>query len=48
MEKVNKSTEIKRLLAENKTAKEIALELKTNVAYVYKMKKTLEIKKNIS
>ncbi len=45
MEKVNKSTEIKKMLAESKTPKQIAEELKTNIAYVYKMQK--EIKKNI-
>lgn len=39
MEKVNKQTEIKKLLAEGKTVKEIAELLKTNIAYVYKMKR---------
>lgn len=42
MEKVNKTTEIKRMLSENKTAKEIALALSTNIAYVYKLKKQVE------
>ena len=42
MEKVNKSTEIKKMLLENKTAKEISLELNTNIAYVYKLKKQVE------
>jgi len=42
MEKVNKSTEIKRLLAENKTAKEISLMLNTNMAYIYKIKKQIK------
>ena len=44
MEKVNKSTEIKKMLSEGKTAKEISESLKTNIAYVYKLKK--EISKN--
>lgn len=44
MEKVNKSTEIKKMLLENKSVKEIAESLKTNLAYVYKMKR--EISKN--
>ena len=39
MEKVNKQTEIKKLLAEGKSVKEIAELLKTNIAYVYKMKR---------
>jgi DNA-binding CsgD family transcriptional regulator len=39
MEKVNKQTEIKKLLAEGKSVKEIAELLKTNVAYVYKLKR---------
>lgn len=39
MEKVNKSTEIKKLLLEGKSAKEISENLKTNIAYVYKLKK---------
>ena len=34
MEKVNKQTEIKKLLAEGKTVKEVAETLKTNIAYV--------------
>lgn len=39
MEKVNKQTEIKKLLAEGKTVKEVAELLKTNIAYVYKLKR---------
>lgn len=39
MEKVNKQTEIKKLLSEGKTVKEIAELLKTNIAYVYKLKR---------
>lgn len=39
MEKVNKQTEIKKLLIEGKTAKEIAKILNTNIGYVYKLKK---------
>jgi DNA-binding CsgD family transcriptional regulator len=41
MEKTNKQTEIKKLLSEGKTAKQISDELKTNIAYVYKLKKQL-------
>jgi len=41
MEKVNKQTEIKKLLNEGKSIKLIAEELKTNIAYVYKLKKQL-------
>jgi len=41
MEKVNKQTEIKKLLLEGKTVKEISQILKTNIAYVYKMKRDL-------
>jgi DNA-binding CsgD family transcriptional regulator len=43
MEKQKKSTEIIKLLTEGKTAKEISLALNTNVAYVYKLKKSLII-----
>jgi DNA-binding CsgD family transcriptional regulator len=39
MEKVNKQTEIKKLLTEGKSVKEVAEILKTNIAYVYKMKR---------
>lgn len=39
MKKVNKQTEIKKLLAEGKSVKEVAEILKTNIAYVYKMKR---------
>lgn len=39
MEKVNKQTEIKKLLTEGKTVKEVAELLKTNIAYVYKLKR---------
>ena len=39
MKKVNKQTEIKKLLAEGKTVKEVAELLKTNIAYVYKLKR---------
>lgn len=46
MEKVNKSTEIKKMLLENKSAKEISLELNTNIAYVYKLKKSLKNENN--
>lgn len=41
MEKVNKQTEIKKLLAEGKAVKEIAKLLKTNIAYVYKLKREI-------
>lgn len=47
MEKVNKTTEIKRMLAEKKTAKEISLELNTNIAYVYKLKKQVDKQSNL-
>jgi transposase len=45
MEKVNKQTEIKKLLTEGKSVKEVAEILKTNIAYVYKMNR--EMKKEI-
>lgn len=41
MEKLNKKTEVKRLLNEGKSTKEIALTLKTNIAYVYKLKREI-------
>lgn len=41
MEKVNKSTKIKKMLLEEKSAKEISENLKTNIAYVYKLKKVI-------
>lgn len=46
MEKINKQNEIKRMLSENLSAKEISEKLKTNIAYVYKIKKQ-EIKSKI-
>lgn len=39
MEKVNKKTEIKKMLNEGKSIKEISEIIKTNVAYIYKLKK---------
>lgn len=42
MEKVKKSTEIKKMLLENKTVKEIALQLNTPIGYVYKIKKSIK------
>lgn len=39
MEKVNKKTEIKKMLTEGKSIKEISEIIKTNVAYIYKLKK---------
>lgn len=44
MQKVNKQKEIKKLLSEGKTVKEIKEILQTNIAYVYKLKR--EILKN--
>ena len=41
MEKTTKSSEIKKMLTENKSAKEISLSLNVSVAYIYKLKKDL-------
>jgi DNA-binding CsgD family transcriptional regulator len=38
MQKVNKKTEITKLLNDGKSVKEISENLKTNIAYVYKIK----------
>lgn len=42
MEKVNKKTEIKKLLSEGKSVKEVAEILNTNIAYVYKLKPKID------
>lgn len=42
MEKVNKKTEIAKMLGEGKTVNEVAVALKTNIAYVYKLKRQIK------
>jgi DNA-binding CsgD family transcriptional regulator len=41
MEKTTKSIEIKKMLTENKSTKEISLSLNVSSAYIYKIKKDL-------
>lgn len=47
MKKSSKKNSIEKLLLENKSIKEIAEQLQTNIAYIYKLKKQIDKNKNI-